>query len=106
MKINLINCSNLLNSKDARLVATTALKLLLRNHRRYADHTETVKMSANDYVDLMAIAHLVEDYDTEYNDMNEKERKKRCDKIGKAIWEIDTDVREQIPARIYNRFVH
>jgi hypothetical protein len=104
MKIDLNKCSSTLDSKDARSIANSALKWFVRGHHNYGNDHEMLNSYSNDYRDLMAIAHLVEDYDAELANMTEKVRKKRRSKIGKAMRDLDTIVRDQITEKVYYRF--
>jgi hypothetical protein len=100
MKIDLNKCY----SKDARSIANSALKWFVRGHHDYSNDHEMLKCFADDYRDLMAIAHLVEDYDAELANMTEAVREKRRFKIGKAMLDLDTIVRDQIAKKVYCRF--
>lgn len=98
------NISYKLNSTDSQLVANAAINWLLKGHQSFANDSEMIKAYAQDYTDLMVIAHQVEDYDVDYPNMEPAESKLLHKRIVEMMWDLDTIVRDQIPNIVYNRF--
>ena len=82
---------NELTSKNAKALAKAALKWLNGHHNMWPTDQAMLKVGTSDYFDLMEIVNMIE-----------AGAEKKA--IAKAMWALDTIVRDQIPSKIYNAY--
>ena len=82
---------NKLTNRNAKALAVAALKWLNDHHNTWPTDREMLKAGTSDYLDLMEIVNMIEA-------LAEKKA------IAKAMWALDTNVRDQIPNKVYNAY--
>lgn len=78
------------NELAIKLVAA-ADKYLSWNTKAFSDDAKMISVGKRDYDDLISVAGMIE------NGEDEK-------KIAKAMWRLDTAVRDVIPDSVYNAY--
>lgn len=84
---------NELTNKSAKALAVAALKWLNGHHNIWPTDQEMLKAGTSDYLDLMEIVNMIE-----------AGAEKKA--IAKAMWALDTIVRDQIPNKVYNAYTY
>jgi len=82
-----------MKNSHAVTLKKAADKYLAWNTEAFSDDAKMLKVGKNDYDDLISIAGMIE---------NDEDKKK----IGKAMWKLDTAVRDVIPDSVYNAYTY